>query len=198
MNRLGPDPLLPLLQKELAIGERLRWHGRPREGAIKWAAFGIWLFAIPWTAFALFWTFMAWSGVDSMGGDGADGLLKYAFPLFGVPFILVGLAMLVGPIVGLFASTDRIHGITDRRIITLTKGKGDFVRVKSLQARHIGPIERWEGKAGRGKITIETHSTTDSDGDRRTETVNLIGIDDVKRVGELVRELSREPDANNA
>ena len=191
----GPDPLLPLLQKELDIGERLRWHGRPREGAIKWAAFGIWIFAIPWTAFALFWTYMAWSGVDTMGdGEGPGGILKYAFPLFGVPFILIGLGMLLTPVLGLFSSSERIHGITDKRIITLTSAKG-VVRVKSLQARHIGPIERWEGKQGRGKVSIETHSRRDSEGVRKTETVTLIGIEDAARVEELVRALSRNADA---
>lgn len=194
----GPDPLLPLLQKELDIGERLRWHGRPREGAIKWAAFGIWLFAIPWTAFALFWTYMAWSGVDTMADEeGPGGILKYAFPLFGVPFILIGLGMLLTPVLGLFSSSERIHGITDKRIITLTSARG-VVRVKSLQARHIGPIERWEGKQGRGKVTIETHSTRDSEGERKTETVTLIGVENAARVEELVRALSRNADAQIA
>lgn len=198
MQILGPDPLVPLLQQELDIGERLRWHGRPRENAVKWAAFGIWLFAIPWTAFALFWTYMAWSGVDSMSDDdGPGGILKYAFPLFGVPFIVIGLGMLAAPLLGLFAKSERIHGITDKRIITLTSAKG-VVRVKSLQARHIGPIERWEGKHGRGKVSIETHSSQDSEGVRKTETVNLIGIVDAARVEEYVRELSRKADAQIA
>lgn len=199
MNRLGPDPLLPLLQKELDIGERLRWHGRPREKVMKWAAFGVWLFAVPWTAFSLFWTYMAWSGAESMGGDeGAGGILKYAFPLFGLPFILIGLAMLAAPVLGLFSNTQRIHGVTDKRIITLTKGKRDSVRVKSLQARHIGPVERWDGAHGRGKLSIETHSVRDSDGDRRTETVSLLGIENVARVEELIRDLSRESNQQSA
>lgn len=186
MKGFGPDPLESALRAELDAGEHLRWHGRAHMGAVNCAAFGIWLFAIPWTAFALFWTFMAYTGISETEG----GLIKYAFPAFGIPFILVGLGMMAGPFLGLFANREVMHGITNRRVITLIKS-GKTKRVKSLQARHIGPISRWEGKKGRGKLTIETHSTRDSEGNRKTETVDLIGIDEVQRVGELVRELSR-------
>jgi hypothetical protein len=47
-----------ILRRELMPGERLLWSGRSQPGKLK-AAFAIWFFAIPWTAFALFWEAMA-------------------------------------------------------------------------------------------------------------------------------------------
>ncbi|MBB3764510.1 PH domain-containing protein [Sphingomicrobium lutaoense] len=190
MKGFQPDPLEKALKAELGAGEHLRWHGRANMGVANLAAFGIWLFAIPWTGFALFWTFMAWHGVNE---SGEMGLMRYAFPAFGIPFILIGLGMLAAPFLGLFTNREIIHGVTNRRLITLIK-VGKSLKVKSLQAHQIGPVTRWEGKAGRGKISIETHTSRDSEGSRRTETVDLIGIDEVRRVGELVRDLSRSAD----
>lgn len=79
----------------LESGETILWQGRPRGGVI-WADIlsAESLFGIPFTAFALFWTAMASS---MSGGDtGPGGPIALLFPLFGLPFIVVGVYMLVG------------------------------------------------------------------------------------------------------
>jgi len=49
-----PSPELEsILRRELLPAERLLWSGRPDPARLR-AAFAIWLFAVPWTAFALF------------------------------------------------------------------------------------------------------------------------------------------------
>ena len=42
------------LRAQLLPGERVQWSAQPRPGK-QWLVFLIWLFAVPWTAFALFW-----------------------------------------------------------------------------------------------------------------------------------------------
>ena len=46
------------LERELHPDEAVLWHGWQLARA-EWRAFGIYLFAIPWTAFAALWTTLA-------------------------------------------------------------------------------------------------------------------------------------------
>jgi hypothetical protein len=113
---------------ELESGERIRWQGQPVVGAS--AAKGTWamfIFAIPWTAFAVFWTLGA-SGLLFGGGHANSGPLaiRIIFPLFGLPFIAVGVWMLTMParakkkIARMAERTAYV--ITDRRAIIFDAG----------------------------------------------------------------------------
>ncbi len=53
------------LSRELRVGERVQWSGM-KLARVEWTHFGIYAFAIPWTAFSLFWTFMAAAGIGSI------------------------------------------------------------------------------------------------------------------------------------
>lgn len=48
-----------IVLNELASGEKLLWCNRPDAGRAARSTMGIFLFAIPWTAFAIFWVTMA-------------------------------------------------------------------------------------------------------------------------------------------
>ena len=93
-----------ILRRELMTGERIVWSGQPNPRklyaafaiwlfAIPWTAFAIWGFAIPWTAFALFWEamalFMLW-GDTTKTPAAITWSFGIVFPLFGLPFIVVG------------------------------------------------------------------------------------------------------------
>lgn len=99
------------------------------------------------------------------------------FPLFGLPFILVGLWMLWRPIRTMRKARDTIYALTDTRIVAVVLGRA--VSVKSILVNQIGPIERREGRDGWGSLRIQTHSNIDSEGDRMTEKFAMIGIPDV-------------------
>src|SRR4051794_13692177 len=91
------DDIGAALTRELAPGEALLWSGRPDPARMR-KQFGIWLFAVPWTVFALVWTGLALS-IWLVGP--AAGAFRWGFgiamPLFGIPFVLVGLFMLRMP-----------------------------------------------------------------------------------------------------
>lgn len=104
-----------LLERQLAPGEQLLWWGRPlklhgpRGGFPK-------LFAVVFLGFACFWELSALQAL-------AAGPLELIFPLFGIPFILVGLKMLFP---GLGASRrlrQTAYGITGQRAIEVSRGR---------------------------------------------------------------------------
>ena len=73
-------------------GEELLWEGRPNTG-LRFKASDIFLslFGVVFGGFALFWIFMAASI-----GSGAPGAISTAFPLFGLPFLVIGAYLAVG------------------------------------------------------------------------------------------------------
>jgi len=95
------DPLMIALERELQPGERVLWSGK-RLARVNTGGFAIWLFAVPWTAFALFWTVMAATGADALSDT--VGPVGWAFALFGLPFVAVGLGTLVLPVLPLLGA----------------------------------------------------------------------------------------------
>ena len=185
MEQMVSDPLQLALTRELRSGERLIWSAKPLIKVSK-AGFGIWMFAIPWTAFSLFWVSMAMVGANEMAGD--DGWLAYAFPLFGVPFVLIGLGMLASPFTSFWTAPKTMFAVTDERVLKLYLGRS--LAVESVPADRIGLVNRHENSDGSGTLRIATRIGTDSDGDRHTEHFIIGEVDDVFAVAKHVEKLS--------
>jgi hypothetical protein len=167
-----------VIQRELAAGESLLWSGRPDPVRSSRAAYGCWVFAVPWTAFSVFWMLMA-SGVLS-------GKLNLPFALFGLPFVLVGLGMLMAPRWAYASAKKTVYAVTNQRLIVMTEGR--FRSVKSFYADDIGSLERRERPDGTGDLIFAKRAWRDSDGDRRYSETGFTGIRDVRSVEQLVYE----------
>ena len=174
------------LHRELRHGERVIWEGM-QLSRIEWKSFAIYLFAIPWTAFAIFWTFMAAQGASSMGGEG-PGLLAWAFPLFGTPFIAAGLGMMAFPFLPLFQRGRVLFAVTDQRVLRI--GLGRSLSVKSVPARRIGPVERQESPDGTGILSLAVRVGFDSDGDKRVEHFPFGRVANVMEANRAIEALS--------
>src|SRR5690242_9223926 len=119
------DPLLSpeleaRVQAELAPGEKLVWLGQPRPRRSMLAGLPIVLFGIPWTAFAVFWVALAFgigANAKRRGAGGIPPWLDLCFPLFGLPFIGIGLGMLSAPYWIRRAAAKTCYAVTDRRAI---------------------------------------------------------------------------------
>src|SRR5260370_42651389 len=86
-------------QSELQPGESLYWTGvgEPARAAV--AALPAALFGIPFAGFAAFWMNAAYHGPHAINksGNSFTGAFSF-FPLFGVPFFLVGLGIILAPL----------------------------------------------------------------------------------------------------
>jgi hypothetical protein len=182
-----PPALDQALRGELTAGERLLWRAQPRASRLK-GGFGIWLFAIPWTVFALAWESMAL--LPWLAATGTPDRLQWTwgvvFPIFGLPFILVGFWMLWQPIGAMRKASATVYGLTNRRIMRLVAGK--HREMASVLLDQIGPMDRSEGVDGWGHLRIQTHSRVDSEGDRQTEKFEILGIPGVARLERLIIE----------
>jgi hypothetical protein len=83
-------------QAELDDGEKMLWMGQPNPARSAVMTLPIFIFAVPWTVFSVFWITMAWRGTMARAAGGSGTF----FPLFGTPFLLIGLAMLSSPLWG--------------------------------------------------------------------------------------------------
>ena len=109
-----PPKLRSVIDRELDSGERVVWSGMPRAVCFTLASTGAFVFGIPWTAFALFW--MGAAAAGTMNAEEDIGFMTF-FPLFGLPFVLVGFGLLSAPLwayrKGL--NTAYVLYVTDRR-----------------------------------------------------------------------------------
>ena len=192
MSQPLPPWLEAAVQRETA-GESVRWTGRP--GA--WRAFAwtslIWIFGIPWLAFSVFWeaavvgSLLMSKGAPPPGSMGQT--MGWVMALFGVPFVLVGLGMLLAPF-GAFRTARRtVYALTTKRFMTITAGR--VRHVKSVLPEQIRSIERKERPDGSGNLRLILGYEKDSDGDVVTKAEDLVAIPDVRKVEDLLMDLKR-------
>ncbi len=191
-----PPDLKAFAEREF-MGERLVWAARPDVKIAFWLSFGIWIFAIPWTAFSLLWTsipvaalYEAYMDIDIGAPKGAPTLAMWAFALWGVPFVLIGFGMLLAPFWALRKGATTLYALTNKRIAILS-GTGT-ISVVSIRPGEIMSLSRKEGPDGRGTLIVHQGFMRDSDGDRQEKTTEFGVINDVRRIEHLVLEMKNK------
>lgn len=136
------DPRVAL-QPYLLSGETLRWTGRPGGGLLLTAADALLIpFSLLWGGFAIFWE-------TTVLTSRAGGF----FSLFGIPFVCVGLYLIVGRFfVDAWARSRTLYGLTDRRALILKSVPGGGITTVDLRAA--GGIRFRPGKDGNGTIDL--------------------------------------------
>ena len=77
----------------LLADERLQWTGQPRQGLVFTRRdIGLVPFSLMFAGFALFWNYSVWM-ISDWGSEGRPGIF---FRLWGLPFLLAGLYVVVG------------------------------------------------------------------------------------------------------
>lgn len=187
-----PDDLRRAVISEFA-GEPIRWAGQPSAHTAFWRSAAIWLFAVPWTLFALFWESLALGSFSAIGETegGESSWFGVVFVLFGLPFIAIGLGMMAAPFWLARRARRSIWVITARRIACLTLGRRG-VAVRSILPRTIFAIERTEKPDGSGTLKLVFGEGRDSDGDKVERSETLQGIPDVRRVEDVIRRLMQD------
>jgi hypothetical protein len=105
-------------------------------------------FSILWGGFAIFWEVSVLKIAPK-----AQGTTAVVFPLFGIPFVVVGLYVMFGRFfVDAYARSKTTYGITSDRIVIVS---GIFSQqTKSLQLRTLSDVSLTEGSNGFGTITF--------------------------------------------
>jgi hypothetical protein len=185
-------PMLGIVQDELASDEKLLWCGKPTPQRAFWAASLIWFFAVPWTAFALFWMWMAAGMASGMASGMGERTVspgfnvRFLFPLFGLPFVFIGLGLLSTPFWAYRKAVKTVYGITNKRLLIIAD-TGKSRSVDSYGSDNIGDIKRTERPDKSGDLTFAQRTTKNSEGSQHTANISFIGVPEVRRVEELLR-----------
>ena len=123
------------------------WRGAPRSDRWFYAGDALLVpFSVMWGGFTIFWEASAIS-------DGAGPF----FYLWGIPFVFVGLYIIVGRLlVRRRIRRQTQYVVTDRRVISLTPTLRGGRRVTSVWFASYPPVERNVRANGEGTITIGT------------------------------------------
>jgi hypothetical protein len=176
-----------VIARELAGGERLLWYGQPRQGMRLQAADAVLIpFSIMWGGFAIFWE---WSVLHTEA--------PFFFRLWGIPFVLVGLYVMVGRFfVDARQRATTHYGLTDQRAIIISGVTSR--QVKSLPIRSLSDVSITERSTG-GTITFGAAlpiygwlSGTSWPGMNRFAPPAFEGISEPRRVYELLREAQQK------
>ncbi len=177
-----PRHLREKVKRELS-GEMIRWIDMPIPRFFTLASTSAFLFAIPWTTFAIFWVCAA-SGCQIP--DFKNGL--DLFPLFGVPFILIGIGMLSSPLYVYWKALTTVYVITNKRAITFDGGWS--TTIQSYFPENLKEIYRKERRNGTGDVIITRRSWRDSDDRQQIEELGFWRIKNPKNVEQMLKTLS--------
>ena len=190
MNR--PADITPELQRlidaELYRDERVTWSAQPLPGRLARQAWPMVLFGLPWTAFAIFWVTMASRGVSASNHGGAF----IFFPLFGLPFILIGIGMLSSPFWLRRQAGRTLYVLTNQRAIILSRGWFGRISVRSFAPEGLSDLRRNQYADGSGDLDFTQDIRRNNDGNSRV-SVGFLGVAEVKSVEEQIRALIARP-----
>jgi hypothetical protein len=180
-----PADLRDLISRELERDERVVWSAMPRPRYFSGPAVAAFFFAIPWTAFSVFWMASAAGFKIPQFNQGGD-----FFPLFGIPFFLIGIGMLSSPIWAYRKQLKTVYLITDRRAITIDGGRTSTIR--SYQPENLKDIFRREHRDGTGDVVITRNAWKDSDGDKHMQDLGFLRIENAKSVENMLKEIAEQ------
>jgi hypothetical protein len=171
----------------LQSGERIRWTGRPAQG-VRLTSRDIFLipFSLLWGGFAIFWE-GAVLLIRTPGGAGAPAL----FALWGIPFVCVGLYLIVGRFFAdAWVRSRTVYAVTDSRAFLLRRMWSD----RLIAARLDGNVQLKREGGGRGTLDFGAPGSMFFNRVNAwgmwtpalSNTVSFIGVDDVMTVYKLV------------
>jgi hypothetical protein len=184
---MPPDsPMLPpelqqQVASELRADEKLIWADQPLPRLYQWQAIGAVLFGIPWTAFAVFWVAMTARATSHAKGLGP----LFLFPLFGIPFILIGLGMLTSPFWLRRKAYRSIYVITSKRAVVMEGRIFGGVKVQSFMPDRLPSMTRKERADGTGDLIFEQFQQRAGSGST-TVRRGFMGVRNVRAVEDLI------------
>jgi hypothetical protein len=180
-----PEGLRKRIESELDVGERITWVGRPGARVSILQSIPLLVFAIPFTLFPAVMIALE-LGLHIPGvrlGENQSGW-------FGVPFLLVGLALFYVPVWGRRVAQRTAYVVTDRRGMIFDGVRPD--RVYIFLPDQLRNLARTERRNGSGDLIFPQPAAGDSSGKEFPAKLGFEAIPNVRHVEELVRNLVAE------
>jgi hypothetical protein len=108
------------------------------------------------------------------------------FPLFGIPFLIVGFGILTSPLWAYLTAKSTVYAVTDRRAMIMVGWPR--AAVQSYGPADIRDLQRVEGADGRGTLMFASQVWTGNNGFPRSSRIGFVGISDVRAVEQLIRD----------
>jgi len=187
------------VQRELESDESLLWAGKPQPTRMMIPALPASGLGIVWTSFTVNFI-VGWYSFghrDVSGPSGLFGMHGILSSLFFVPFILIGVGMLLSPLWCYVIARNTVYAVTDKRALIIQRKWPH--RVETYGQSDMINVVRTERRDGSGDLTFAKKPGRDSEGHSRMGDVKFVGIPEVRTVERLLRDLSanreREEDA---
>ena len=176
-------------QSELQSGESLYWTGTADPRRLALSALPASLFGIPFAGFALFWVSQAYRATSSLSHSSHNSFASgfRVFPLFGVPFLLVGLGLVLSPLWAFLTGGSTVYAVTNQRVMVITGTTNRIV--KSLTPVDTLGVDHSERPDGSGDILILTAGVARTNNMTSQIKVSLLGVPNVKQVAQQVMQL---------
>lgn len=181
-----PEHIAAVVKRETA-GELVRWTGQPGATRIAMLSMLIWLFAIPWMAFATFLAMSTFNGSKLMTAPFAtwSTFTNLVSILFVLPFLLVGLIMLASPLWVWRKLRATAWVVTDKRLVAV-EAYAKHSKVKTIWPDRIVSMERTESSDGTGSLKLLLGKRRDSEGVEVSETEAITAVPDVRKLEQLL------------
>ena len=183
MNDTPENQIVPFLMPN----ESLLWSGRPRQGVLFRPADAYLIpFSLLWAGFAVFWEF----GVITSGAP-------LFFTIWGVPFVLVGLYIVIGRFfVDAWVRSRTAYALTTQRVLIV--GGHRTHSVKSLRLNGLPEMSFTQRSDGSGSITFGASTpwwavVSGWPGATKSQTPAFESVNDVRSVFDRI--LSAQADA---
>jgi hypothetical protein len=151
------------------------------------------LFGVPFLGFAIFWECSVLFMTKKVPtGPGSPPGFDVFFPLFGVPFILVGLGLVLSPLWSAIRSGRTAYGITDKAAIVMRGNLFSGREVMRYGPGRLQDITRRERSNGSGDLIFEyvyggQRGSSWNNSQSWSQPRGFMGIGNVREVDRLLR-----------
>jgi len=189
MTSFGPNYLSQDLQQavdsEVEQGEHILWTGQPTPARLARTALPMTFFGLFFGGFAVFWIWGAATGMShhSVQSSGPGAF----FPLFGLPFFLIGLGMVLSPLYLYNSGKRTVYAITEKRAIIISGGSKKTVQ--SYYGRDMSTVERTDLANGTGDVVFARKFTSNSNQNSTSTPVGFYGVANVREAETLIHKI---------
>src|SRR5260370_4184672 len=178
----SPPQLLPQAVARESSGSKMLWSARPGPWGYARSRWKHAWIGIPFTAFAMFWTWGASGGFSGSSGKQPPPF----FVLWGCMFILIGLCILLSPVFALWKAGRVFYVVTERSAIIFEKTWS--LKIQSFDASGFGGFERVSRGERDGDILFQRTIERRGKGTCVTE-VGFLGLRDYAEVEQALKSM---------